>query len=62
MIIRDSRVCGLTTNFKALLVSPYCGAFLLIFRKQLLSFSQFDDLWGWQMLQALQFYQNRTPA
>ena len=48
MIIRDSRVCGLT-YFKALLVSPYRGAFLLIFRKQLLSFSQFDDLWGWQI-------------
>ena len=49
MIIWDSRVCGLTTNFKALLVSPYWGAFLLIFRKQLLSFSQFDDLRGWQI-------------
>ena len=29
MIIQDSRECGLTTNFKALLVSPYWGAFLL---------------------------------
>ena len=49
MIIQDSRVCGLTTNFKALLVSPYWGAFLLFFRRQLLSFSQPDDLWGWQI-------------
>ena len=41
--------CGLTTNFKALLVSSYWGAFLLICRKQLLSFSQSDDIWGWQI-------------
>ena len=38
----------LKTNFEALLVSPYLRALLSIFTKQVLYFSLFDELQGWQ--------------
>ena len=40
---------GLTTNFEALLVSPYLRAFLPIFKRQLLYFSLFGELQDWQV-------------